>query len=938
MPISESQETGSIGESEVEAKFKRIGWNPVRNSSLELGTDYLIEARDFRRHPRGLIVGAQVKSGASYFERPVLEADGTASGWWYYESDTDHFDDWATHGLPHLLVLHDLDTNTSYWVHVTASSVESTGQGCKILVPASQTIDPAHADDLFDVACKQNAAPLIEGTAFFGASEGISPARRLRYALISPRLVAPHPNAGTDEPIDALQAVALLAQGRLRDLIRFAEKHPSVPDPRIGHAESDWTWRFVEAIWTWAMTDAVEQLEGVLGSAHTKDAAAASGVLLACALQRLERYEDALEVLDGLASRSDLLPVDHGWILVQRGRVRAEIGDVAGARSDAAGAQRSLAGDEDDITASALAAAAAWLLFATTLLVPHKVDEWALGLAETLTASDTAVSWWRSQRVSWGLQEVEGEWFKSWAQDRSRTVIEGGGPNALDLFAAEFSADITGEHSSWQAMSALAARQRLMGAESTNDQVFEMVEGLDALRRSGDHRSLKLAVERLHRDGPLEAVSISVNKIPISGWTHTTALSNLEALARAGDLVVEESASELSLQCAQLTSGDTTDFEERTRPRFIVSYYALWAAVGLSAAANDVAHDEIAALIAAEHDKGRDFIYQECAKAVGHMEFDRVTGTAKEALWNCGQQDQGQLGAAVLGWLAANGHTDARTEVISRAVGGDLHALDAMGDRSAFDSAEAASLIVQLEGMVERTVAEARQGSFSLGGLDAGVLLTLLNLEFLPEARWSAVVELLCEPAVASLDKRPSCLAISELSTQLPAEVRQTLAANVDSIGGTGSVAWGASHIGGIGTLLGIALGELEGDDADVAATALAFGDTQQRRDIAKLLGAGRCHALQPLLAALVGDPNPDVRYEAGIAVGRIVAATHTKPIHTLAWELAKRDGTWLPSALLTGLACTDPPLAGTGEKIASHLQTHPSARVSRSASRLLLS
>ena len=48
MPVSESQETGSIGESEVEGKFKRIGWNPVRNSSLELGTDYLIEGKLYR--------------------------------------------------------------------------------------------------------------------------------------------------------------------------------------------------------------------------------------------------------------------------------------------------------------------------------------------------------------------------------------------------------------------------------------------------------------------------------------------------------------------------------------------------------------------------------------------------------------------------------------------------------------------------------------------------------------------------------------------------------------------------------------------------------------------------------------------------------------------------------------------------------------------------
>lgn len=138
-----------------------------------------------------------------------------------------------------------------------------------------------------------------------------------------------------------------------------------------------------------------------------------------------------------------------------------------------------------------------------------------------------------------------------------------------------------------------------------------------------------------------------------------------------------------------------------------------------------------------------------------------------------------------------------------------------------------------------------------------------------------------------------------------------TLASRADAIGDARQGGWQASQIGGIGTLLGIALGGLEGDDADAAATALAFGDAQQRRDIARLLGTGSCPALRSMLAALVADPHPDVRYEAGVAIGRIVATAPTKPIRALAWELAKRDGTWLPSALLAGLACTDPPLAG---------------------------
>jgi hypothetical protein len=97
-------------------------------------------------------VGVQVKAGPSYFEQPDLAEDGSLLGWWYYEPQVDHFHAWVTHGLPHLLVLRNLETRTSYWVHVTAKAVESTGQGAKILVPVNQTIDPEHLDALLAVA------------------------------------------------------------------------------------------------------------------------------------------------------------------------------------------------------------------------------------------------------------------------------------------------------------------------------------------------------------------------------------------------------------------------------------------------------------------------------------------------------------------------------------------------------------------------------------------------------------------------------------------------------------------------------------------------------------------------------------------------------------------------------------------------------------------
>jgi hypothetical protein len=138
MRASPQEQTGGAGISEACSNFERIGWGPVRNTEHDLGTDLFVRARDDRRFDRGGIVGVQVKAGATWFSAPVRDHTGSLIGWVYYEPNADHFDDWVTHGLPHLLVLHDLEDRTSYWVHVTAQAVESTGKGCKIVVKAVQ--------------------------------------------------------------------------------------------------------------------------------------------------------------------------------------------------------------------------------------------------------------------------------------------------------------------------------------------------------------------------------------------------------------------------------------------------------------------------------------------------------------------------------------------------------------------------------------------------------------------------------------------------------------------------------------------------------------------------------------------------------------------------------------------------------------------------------
>jgi hypothetical protein len=113
MRASRQEQTGGVGVNEVAANFERIGWGPVPNAQHDLGTDLLVQARDARLFDRGLVVGVQAKSGPGYFELPANAEDGSVLGWWNCERGLDHFDNWVTHGLPHLVVLHNLGIRKS---------------------------------------------------------------------------------------------------------------------------------------------------------------------------------------------------------------------------------------------------------------------------------------------------------------------------------------------------------------------------------------------------------------------------------------------------------------------------------------------------------------------------------------------------------------------------------------------------------------------------------------------------------------------------------------------------------------------------------------------------------------------------------------------------------------------------------------------------------
>jgi hypothetical protein len=304
---SQQEQTGGVGVSEVTAAFQRIGWGPVPNAQHDLGTDLFVQARDARLFDRGLPVGVQAKGGPSYFEQPAYAPDGSLLGWWYPENDVDHFDDWVTHALPHLVVLHNLDTHKSYWVHVTAQAVKSTGKGAKILVPANQTIDHEHLDDLLAVATSSKPVIGLEGTAWAASASNIAPARRLRHALLVPRLVAPHPNTGFGTVLGPEQAVALLALGRVRALNEFAKRHDAVPSLEEAASSRDWRWRFVATLQHWLVNGDRNAVTATMDNAPNPASRAATLRVCAHALaDRTVRHGVVGPLPSAATGRSDL--------------------------------------------------------------------------------------------------------------------------------------------------------------------------------------------------------------------------------------------------------------------------------------------------------------------------------------------------------------------------------------------------------------------------------------------------------------------------------------------------------------------------------------------------------------------------------------------------------------------------------------------------------
>lgn len=927
MPVrsSDTQRTEILGIKAVEKAFVALNWGPLNTSEIDIGTDLVLMARDARLFDLGLYVGAQVKSGPTQFAKPKKEGDAITGWWWYDPERSKHLNAWASFPLPQLLILHDLEKDESFWVHVTPERVTSTGKGAKILVPARNTIDQAHLDELLAVAGSVRGALELEGSAWT-PGRTLSALDQLRYALLVPRLIAPHPNAGKGEPLNPAQALALATQARISELRQFAEAHEDVPSPSDARESDDFGWRLVGALVLWLHGGGNGALRAVASDAPDPHVRVAAVIAATTALVSEGLPEEARLIVEAELARDEARPVDHAWLTAHHARLCLDLGDVVAARADAGRILSIGAMTPGDVTAAAIAGSGAIVLFNTASWQEQRVST-------VVAAADTTASWWRAQITATGLEAVTERGFSAWARDRSVTIAAEDVANNR-LLSSALLASNAADHGGWRHLSGLLGQDMLMRLDRHSDPE-QVEEALGTLRLAGAEKAIKLAVPQLVANGPAFGVAEAARQVDLNRSTRTTLLANL-SLLRYGADVLDSGTVESALDWLIAQARDPTDLEGRYGTYFL----ELLLVETLSQVARGAEPDQQAAIVEYlatlppydKDDPGRqEVLSQWWASLVQNLPSKAWTAERVRRLAARADDLPPTVSFAIRGLLAREDE-DARRSLVEEVAAGSLFALEAFGNVTQLSADVAASAISGLSRHVDGIIERAHNHTYGAGH-DVGEALALLNAWHPSVAAWDPLYRLLEDHAVSDRDKTGTLALLAGHANRLPEEVRTRLKPIAATIAQQESPVEGfplgdQTDARGVGALLEAAIGALDDDDAASRVIMLLAGSAQDRQwavHVAHRLGAAEYTGI---LVALTDDQDVSVRASAASALAVLARDDNGGPLAAAALlRAASEPGVLVPKEIARVLASAEelPPPA---KKVLEELRSHPSSRV----------
>jgi hypothetical protein len=907
---------GSNGQSAVKSQFEQLGWGVAPNLEHDLGTDLWLMPRDKRGFDRLTVVGAQIKTGESYFREQKIE-NGCEIGWWYRESDDAHFDYWCDHAVPHFLILHSPESRTSYWVEITRDKLVSTGKGSKILVMNSSTIDEEHFDQLLEVGTSLRESSGWEGS-IWGLNTAISPSATLRHSFITPRLVAPHPNA-TEENLSASQAIALLIQVRQSGLRKYQKIQPFT-DPAAARIASDWVWNLYAALDNWMYHDDIEELKHVAAQADSPAHKTAAAVALSNAHFEAGRAAESLSVIFEALDADDMDPVDYAWLEAQRARYLYENGNNSGAREAALKVQSMAGIATKDPTASAIVGSSAYILFASSGITEES-------LATLIQGRDNFASWWRSQVLSEGLADHLRESFKESTQDRSVT-IKSEDSSASRLRSTMLLAAFAADSQTWRYSASLLGRYLYMtGDEKKID------TALTLLRLSGEKDSIRLAAEQLRDSGPLRPLKEAAEGINFDRTTRTSLKSDLTLITTSADILSEETR-DSHLEWCLKKFNDLEAISEPLGQDFSLRDEILGALTALYSSANDKNQSNVrehvlrSPLVAERVLSGR---YARLMRAIG---TDSWTQAEIGELARRRDVDNLEVGLEVQNVLAAR-EPKYREELLERIKQGDFHALVAFGNVSELPLEAASGMLNQLAQRSAEQLEKARLGSTNIGGFNYLDILVQLNLLFPKLANWAPLEVALADVATPANHIADALRRLGNYGDQVPQNVKARLRPMLEVLAlrpptGKPHFSFGEELDARGPSSLSLAM-LYPAEITDLEIAKLLIGELGQRVSAVEIIVSRYDERQLCLLAALAHDSNIEVRQIAvrGLAAW-LANGICVDPVGELLLELLSQPGVAIGLAVCQGLSTGKAPM-----EILEALADNPSSVVRKWASEI---
>ena len=746
MRASKNEAKGMSGESYVTAKLEEFGFGVVQNNRHDLGTDLLVFVRDKRGFDLGGLMGVQVKNWPSLVNKPSV--DNGRKGWWFRES-ADHFDYWLGFAVPHLVVLFDEDSKESYWAHITEDAVRSTGKGKKIFIPLENVLNKESVPSLIEIALSKLPQPSWEGSILEGISE-IPNEVRLRYALIAPRLIAPHPNL-TVSDISSVEAIALLLLMQINEEIARYEEVQELLGPEKSAKSDDPLWRLYSALFEWVVNGQVDSVLNFPSADTEADIAAAIEVIKATVLFEKHLPQRACKELKDALTRDDYSPVDYAWLQLHLARNLIEIGEFD--RAQALALEVSLIGqiEHKDPSARDLAGVAMDFVFQLHGKIDFEAAE--RNLTRAIKARDTAASWWRNQILVSGLSGFVGETYSQWSDNDDVIIGKAYDTVVLRMRSASLIAGFAADTNNWRYAVVLLARYFLVFSTDTN----KLVYALNLLRIAGAENELKLAASHFLRFGPIEPLVQVVNELSLDDSTRISLQCDFALIEKCAPILDASSADKYALWLLREIENPSKTYAFGSYHYWYVSEAIEVLAKIYKACSSEVMvkiHDHLIMMPGVEGD-----LLLACAYSilVDSIVEDDIN---KGKVWDSGKlaklAARGDVDKTVLKnaieRLVSIHDLESREGLLERIEAGDINALVSWGNLTDLPKPAVQGMLSNLSNQIDDIIKNAHSCEYKTVGFNRLSVLIKLNIWHPDCANWQPCLKMLHDQCVSPKD------------------------------------------------------------------------------------------------------------------------------------------------------------------------------------------